>query len=177
MHSLLVSYLGFYSTEEYQIHNGATPHVAYPILSIPCLLMPWWLKDPGHQQAWYWPNKPVHSVSIIKRVNSLSPDWCKQILCLMWQDGITRSQRLWPFQYLLSYYKILQGLQVHDMETPSTSLALCEGNLLVSSDFSQRASNVEPWCFSSLISWTSYWTNSRNASDLSYHVTHNNTSL
>ena len=22
--------------------------------SIPCLLMPWLLKSPGHQQAWYW---------------------------------------------------------------------------------------------------------------------------
>ena len=22
--------------------------------SIPCLLVPWWLKSPGHQQAWYW---------------------------------------------------------------------------------------------------------------------------
>ena len=22
--------------------------------SIPCLLMAWWLKSPGHHQAWYW---------------------------------------------------------------------------------------------------------------------------
>ena len=39
MHIHLVSYLWFYSRD--QIHNGATLHVAYPILSIPCLLMPW----------------------------------------------------------------------------------------------------------------------------------------
>ena len=26
------------------------------ILSTPCLLMPWWSKEPGHRQQWYWPN-------------------------------------------------------------------------------------------------------------------------
>ena len=41
MHSHLVSYLGFYSTEEDQIHSGAILHVAYLIRSIPGLLMPW----------------------------------------------------------------------------------------------------------------------------------------
>ena len=39
MHSRFVSYLGLCSTEEDQIHKGATLHVAYPILSIPCLLI------------------------------------------------------------------------------------------------------------------------------------------
>ena len=38
------------------------------MLSIPCLLMPWRLKSPGHQQAWYWPNKPEYSISSIRRV-------------------------------------------------------------------------------------------------------------
>ena len=57
-----------YSTEENQILCRATWHVAYPkhVLSIPCLLMPSWLKSPGHQQAWYWPNMPeyiYHQVS------------------------------------------------------------------------------------------------------------------
>ena len=27
----------------------------YPILTIPCLLMLWRLYEPGHHQAWYWP--------------------------------------------------------------------------------------------------------------------------
>ena len=48
--------LGFFFLKEDQIHSG-TLHVAYPILPIPCVLMPWQLKEPGHQQAWYWPNK------------------------------------------------------------------------------------------------------------------------
>ena len=33
--------LDFFSTEEHQIHNAATLHAAYPMLSIPFLLMPW----------------------------------------------------------------------------------------------------------------------------------------
>ena len=53
MYEHFVSYLRFCSTEEDQIHNEATPHAAYPILSILCLLMPWRLKEPGHQQEWY----------------------------------------------------------------------------------------------------------------------------
>ena len=66
-----ISYhLEFCSTED-QIHNGTTLHVAYPILSIPCLLMPWWLKEPGHQQAWYWPSKLEYSISSIKRAKTL----------------------------------------------------------------------------------------------------------
>ena len=32
--------------------------------------MPWCLKGPGHQQAWYWPNKPEYSVSNIRRVDT-----------------------------------------------------------------------------------------------------------
>ena len=39
--SYFISYPGFWSTEEDQIHNGATLHVAYPIQTIPCLLMLW----------------------------------------------------------------------------------------------------------------------------------------
>ena len=75
MHSHFVSYLGIYSTEEDQIHNGATQHVVYPIMSISCLLMLWRLKEPGHQQAWYWPPKPEYSITSIKRVNP----WIKLI--------------------------------------------------------------------------------------------------
>ena len=46
------------------------------MLSMPCLLMPWRLKEPGHQQAWYWPPKLEYSVSSIKRVK-IQHDWCK----------------------------------------------------------------------------------------------------
>ena len=70
MYSHFVWYLGFCSTEEDQIQNGANLHIAYPILSIFCLLMPWWLKEPGCQQALYWPNKPDYSVT--RRVNTSS---------------------------------------------------------------------------------------------------------
>ena len=52
-------------------HNRASQHGAYHILTIPCLLMPWRLKEPGHQQAWYWSNKPEYSVSSIGRVINL----------------------------------------------------------------------------------------------------------
>ena len=64
LHSHFVSYLRLYSSEEDHIHNGA----AYAILSIPCLLMPWRLKQPGHQQTRFLPNKPEYSVSSIRRV-------------------------------------------------------------------------------------------------------------
>ena len=57
MHWLFITYLGFYSIEEDKIHFGAILHVAYPILSIPCLLLPWRLQEPGHQQTWCWPKK------------------------------------------------------------------------------------------------------------------------
>ena len=71
MYSYFVSYFRFCSAEEVQIHKGllgATLHVAYPILSIPCLLMPWRLKSPGHQQAWYWPSKPEYSAFSIRSI-------------------------------------------------------------------------------------------------------------
>ena len=40
------------------------------IWSIPCLLMPWLLKSPGHQQAWYWQYKigNMYSCSIVNLV-------------------------------------------------------------------------------------------------------------
>ena len=32
-------------------------------------LVPWRLKEPGHQQVWHWPNKLEYSISSIRRVN------------------------------------------------------------------------------------------------------------
>ena len=43
-------------------------YFAYSILSIQCLLMPWQLKEPGHQLAWYVPSSE-YSISSIRRVN------------------------------------------------------------------------------------------------------------
>ena len=42
---------------------------------MPCLLMPWQLKEPiaRHQQAYYWPHKLEYSISSMRRVNSLAP--------------------------------------------------------------------------------------------------------
>ena len=39
--TLTLHYTLVYSTEDDQIHNGATLYVGYPVLSILCLLMPW----------------------------------------------------------------------------------------------------------------------------------------
>ena len=78
MYSHFISNRGLCSTEEDQIHNGACylssgtykTHISscYPVLSIPFMLVLWQLKEPGHQQAWYWPNKPEYSVCSIKRI-------------------------------------------------------------------------------------------------------------
>ena len=54
-----------------------------------------------------------------------------------------------------------------DVETLSTSLALCDGNPLMTGGLpSQRASNVELWCFPIWLAGMSCWTNSRVATDL-----------
>ena len=74
MHPHILSYLGLCSTEGDQIHNGATLHIVNPILSILYLLMPWWLKEPWHQQTWYWPNNTEYFLSsFIGSDNGLSP--------------------------------------------------------------------------------------------------------
>ena len=50
IYSLFVSYLGYCSTEEDQNHNEASLHIAYPLLSIPFLSMPWRCKEPENQK-------------------------------------------------------------------------------------------------------------------------------
>ena len=49
--------------------NSQWSTIVYPILPMQCMLMAWRLKEPGHQLAWYWPNKPEYFVSSIRRVN------------------------------------------------------------------------------------------------------------
>ena len=61
--------------------------VAYPVLSISCLLMLWRLQEPGHQQAWYWSPKPEYSVSSIGRVDP----WIK-LICF--ENSRARSQTI-----------------------------------------------------------------------------------
>ena len=70
MSSHFESFHRFSVTPADEIHTGATLHAAYPIKSIPCLLMLWWLQEPGHYQVWYWPNKPEYSVFSIRRVKT-----------------------------------------------------------------------------------------------------------
>ena len=67
---------------------GATIH-GYPTLPIPCLLMLWWLQEPGHQQAWYWPPKPEYSVSSSRRVN-----WWATLVTQNWDGPPNHQSRL-----------------------------------------------------------------------------------
>ena len=72
MHSHFVSNPGICWAED-QIHNAVTPHVAYAILSIPCLLMPWHLRSQGisrhgmDQISWN-----IHS---IESPSMVDPQW------------------------------------------------------------------------------------------------------
>ena len=45
--------------------------------------MPWRLKEPQDQQAFYWPNKPEYSISSIKRVNKFAFQWVCPGLCIV----------------------------------------------------------------------------------------------
>ena len=60
----MVSYLRFGLSQWDQIDSGTTIHVVCPTQPRPCLL----LKSPMIWQAWYWPHKPKHSVSSIRRI-------------------------------------------------------------------------------------------------------------
>ena len=62
------SYLGFGLTQVDEINSGITMHVVCSTQQIPCLLMFWWLEEPGHQQVRYWPPKPEYSSPCIRRV-------------------------------------------------------------------------------------------------------------
>ena len=61
------------STQLDEMNSGTTIHVVCSTQPILCLLIFWGLKEPEHQQAWYWPPKPEYSASSIRRVNSLGP--------------------------------------------------------------------------------------------------------
>ena len=57
--------------------------------SIPCLLMPWLLKSPEHQQAWYWlcrTNNTYHCfrVDFIYLGQAKSKIWFKMQIHLLW---------------------------------------------------------------------------------------------
>ena len=64
--SCIISWILLNRTPDSQWSNP-TCRLCYTVNTI--LLMPWLLKSPGHQQAWYWPPNPEYSVSSIRRVN------------------------------------------------------------------------------------------------------------
>ena len=65
----IISWIAFNRRRPNSQWSIQTYSIAHPVLSIPCLLMPWRLKEPGHQQAWHWSSKMEYSVPSIRRVN------------------------------------------------------------------------------------------------------------
>ena len=60
---------GYGLTQIDEINSGTTIHVSCSAQPIPCLLMLCRLKEPVHQEAWYWPPQLQYSISSIRRVN------------------------------------------------------------------------------------------------------------
>ena len=153
MYSHFVSYPGFCSTEWDQIQNGATLRVAYPILSIPCLLMPWRLKEPGHQQAWYWPNKPEYSVTNNRKLN-----WWP-VVKIDIHSVLKKNPWKWRVVTMTAFvvscvvsddssrYSVTAKtlFKCRSKKTPEPrATGLCEGNSSVTGEFlSRRTSNAE----------------------------------
>ena len=56
------------------------------IWSIPCILMPGWLKSPGHQQAWYWEYRiqGCSSVNFVFFCWIKSKTWYEMWMHLLW---------------------------------------------------------------------------------------------
>ena len=100
MYSFFISHLGLCLTEKDLIHNGATLYVvACPILSVPCLLMPWRLKEPGHQQEWYWSTKLEYSISSTRRVKD-----CKAIVTTIFYTILIQLQRRHNMRKILTLW-------------------------------------------------------------------------
>ena len=66
------SFLEIESTQLNEIHPGETQLIAYPAESVPYLLMLWWLQEPGHQQAWYWPDESESFCFLVRIVHLLN---------------------------------------------------------------------------------------------------------
>ena len=119
-------------------------------MSIPCLLMPWRPKEPGHQHAWYWPNKTEYSVSSIIRViiNSYRP---KQIVF------ISKSAYLSVFfTKIICIFFWFLGIPFVNLGLNYPMLALVYGFVLTRPQVIYWSSNdCSPWhqVFSSLIKW------------------------
>ena len=65
-------------------------------LSISCLLMPWFLKSPEHQQAWHWLCRRTACIVILELILStwVKPtprcnSKCEYILCYILQNNLT----------------------------------------------------------------------------------------
>ena len=88
---------------EDQIHNGTALHIAYPILTIPCLQLLWRLKEPGHQPGCYWPSQPEYFIFSIRR-------YCKLTRVRGYSDN---NPNCWPLgnmafttdAYLISHFE------------------------------------------------------------------------
>ena len=72
------SCLGFGLAQVHEIESGIAIYVACLTQPISRLLVPWQLKEPEHQQSWYWPTKPWYSISF-KRVNRKVQWFCDAI--------------------------------------------------------------------------------------------------
>ena len=50
---------------------------------IPCLLMPWFLKSAGHQEAWHWLCRTVNMYFLSELISStwVKPNWCYNSKC------------------------------------------------------------------------------------------------
>ena len=87
-HSLLWNIKLHYSeiTQAIKIfaHDGKTRTLFWGG-SISWLLMTWWYKEPGHQQAWYWPHYPD---PLIKKQTitwtNIDLDLCRPLASLGW---------------------------------------------------------------------------------------------
>ena len=65
--------------------------------SVPCLLMPWLLKSPGHQQAWYLQYRigNMYTCSILNFISQIkSKIWYEMLMNILWSSLNTSKQWL-----------------------------------------------------------------------------------
>ena len=104
IYSNFMSYLWFFSTEEDQIHIRSTLQGVFSVLSIPCLLMAWWLRELWHQQVWFWPRKLEYSISSIRRVKTVL--WLSHLynrIIYNWKVGLFYRQGPWISMQIQKY--------------------------------------------------------------------------
>ena len=115
------SFLGFRLIQIDEINPGETLYVAYPTKSMPCLLMPWRLQEPGHQQAWHWPSEPEYSVCNIRRVKHEWPIWPSS-LTFGPENGVWHIHHIMGFIYAKYEANPSHGHGAMDQDTVPTIL-------------------------------------------------------